>query len=187
MTSHPSFGSRRRRKVRSLASMITAALIAGLAVGAASELIPTATKPPSKPMGSINGRASVIDGDTIEIAGTRIRLNGMDAPEARQSCHREDGTTYRCGQQAALALDELISTRQPVYCDVTGTDRYRRVLAHCRAGNIDIGDWMVRNGHALDWPRYSRGRYDAAQREASQARRGIWQGNFVEPWIWRRS
>jgi len=183
--------ARRHRKLRAMRRMATpiaVALVAGLAVGAGTELIPiAATRLPAPASAEIVGRATVIDGDTIEIAGTRIRLNGIDAPESRQTCKRPQGEAYRCGQQAAKALDELVSSRQPIRCAPTGKDRYGRTLADCRAGNIDLADWLVRNGHALDWPRYSGGRYGSAQEEASRARRGVWQGEFVEPWVWRRS
>jgi endonuclease YncB( thermonuclease family) len=70
------------------------------------------------------GRASVIDGDTIEIHGQRIRLFGIDAPEAGQTCN-VDGQHYRCGQQAALALSDFIKAR-PVACE----QRYRSLWPH---------------------------------------------------------
>ena len=72
------------------------------------------------------GNASVIDGDTIEIHGQRIRLHGIDAPESRQECSRPDGTSWRCGQQAALALSDRIA-RSVVHCDARRRDRYGRI------------------------------------------------------------
>lgn len=180
---------RRQRRQRTIPRWVTpavVALLAGLIASAITELLPVAASRLFTSGDQLVGRASVIDGDTIEIAGTRIRLNGIDAPESRQTCSRANGSTWRCGQHAARALDELISAQQPVYCDVTGTDRYGRAIADCRASDIDLADWLVRNGLALDWPRYSGGRHQAAQREASEARRGIWQGKFTEPWVWRR-
>jgi endonuclease YncB( thermonuclease family) len=61
------------------------------------------------------GRASVIDGDTLEIHGTRIRLWGGDAPESIQLCRGEDSLQYRCGAKAANDLDAFIAGR-PVNC-----------------------------------------------------------------------
>src|SRR4029450_10000064 len=91
----------------------------------------------------LTGRASVIDGDTIEIHGQRIRLFGIDAPESRQTCEAA-GQTWRCGQQAALALAEFIDQRT-VTCGKRDTDRYGRIVAVCRAGIEDIGAFMVHN------------------------------------------
>jgi len=134
----------------------------------------------------IAGRASVVDGDTIEIQGQRIRLNGIDAPESRQLCLDVTGKKYRCGQKAALALADYIAQHQPVSCIEVDRDRYKRVVAVCTAGGTDLADWMVRQGHALDWPRYSDGAYVSAQREARSARRGMWTGTFALPWEWRK-
>jgi endonuclease YncB( thermonuclease family) len=132
----------------------------------------------------LTGQASVIDGDTLEIHGTRIRLWGVDAPESSQLCRGEDGLQYRCGAQAANDLDSFIASR-PVNCLLISLDRYGRTVATCSADGADIGEWLVQNGLALDWPQYSKGRYDAAQRNAEQAGRGIWAGSYVEPWLYR--
>ena len=132
----------------------------------------------------IVGYARVIDGDTIDVAGTRIRLHGIDAPEASQSC-TADGQAYPCGRQATDALARLVSG-STVRCEPLGTDRYRRTLARCRlsASNIDIESWMVREGFAVAYSRYS---YDYVLDEwrARIAGRGIWAGSFEWPWDYR--
>ncbi|WP_246272617.1 thermonuclease family protein [Phyllobacterium pellucidum] len=116
---------------------------------------------------TIIGRASVIDADTIEIHGQRIRLFGVDAPEGRQTCQDADGKTYRCGQKSSFALDNFIAQAQPVYCEPLDIDRYNRVVATCsNAEGKDIGAWLVRNGHAVDYTRYS-------------------TGTFINPWEFR--
>jgi endonuclease YncB( thermonuclease family) len=130
------------------------------------------------------GQATVIDGDTLEIRGNRIRLWGIDAPESTQLCWNEDSDQYRCGAQAANELDAFIA-RRPVNCSPISLDRYGRTVATCTVGNSDLGQWLVRNGLALDWPDYSNGKYGAMQREAEQAGRGIWKGSYVEPWLYR--
>jgi endonuclease YncB( thermonuclease family) len=132
----------------------------------------------------VTGRASVVDGDTLEIHGTRIRLWGIDAPESTQLCRGEDSLQYRCGAKAANELAAFISGR-PVSCKPVTIDRYSRTVASCAAGGIDLSDWLVRQGLALDWPRYSQGRYAEAQAEAHRNERGIWSGSFVEPWRYR--
>jgi endonuclease YncB( thermonuclease family) len=121
------------------------------------------------------GQASIIDGDTLEIHGTRIRLWGVDAPESNQLCRGEDSLQYRCGAKAANDLDAFIA-RRPVNCLPISLDRYRRTVATCSVGGTDLGDWLVRRGLALDWPQYSKRKYESA-RDAEQAGRGMWAGS----------
>jgi endonuclease YncB( thermonuclease family) len=130
------------------------------------------------------GQSSIIDGDTLEIHGTRIRLWGIDAPESSQLCRGDDSLPYRCGAKAANELDAYIGGR-PVACMPIGLDRYGRTVATCRVGDVDLGEWLVRNGLALDWPKYSKGKYEQPQHEAEQAERGIWAGSYVAPWKYR--
>ena len=130
------------------------------------------------------GQASVVDGDTLEIHGIRIRLWGIDAPESSQLCRGEDSLQYRCGAQAANDLDAFIA-RRPVNCSPLSLDQYGRTVATCSVGGNDLGEWLVRKGLALDWPQYSKGRYGSAQRDAERADAGIWKGSYVEPWLYR--
>ncbi|WJR74938.1 thermonuclease family protein [Bradyrhizobium sp. NP1] len=134
--------------------------------------------------GDIAGQASVIDGDTLDIHGTRVRLWGIDAPESDQLCRGDDSLPYRCGATAANKLDAFID-RRPVHCRQRDIDRYGRIVATCVIGDTDIGEWLVGRGLALDWPRYSGGHYAAAQRGAESGALGIWAGSFVEPWRYR--
>lgn len=132
------------------------------------------------------GRASVIDGDTIEIHGERIRLEGIDAPESRQTCtDRETGDQIRCGQRSALWLADLIGVSN-VTCVESGRDRYKRLLARCSVSGQDIGAAMVSAGWALAFVRYSR-EYEAREAKARDAKAGIWQWEFVPPWDWRQA
>lgn len=131
---------------------------------------------------TITGRASVIDGDTIEIRGERIRLNGVDAPESWQRCKDGAGDEYRCGKDAAEALDEFLAASRPATCNVVDHDRYRRAVADCeRADGKSLNAWMVANGWAVDWIRYSKGRFAAEQRAAQAGRLGVWRGEFALP------
>lgn len=140
--------------------------------------------PPDPP--AIVGRASVIDGDTLEIRGQRIRLWGIDAPEGRQTCER-DGESYRCGTVAANALSYWIGERS-VTCNPVGRpDRYRRIVARCTVQGQDIGGWLVRRGWALDYPRYSGRSYAADENAARMGKAGVWAGEFQRPWEWRQS
>ena len=130
------------------------------------------------------GQANIIDGDTLEIHRTRIRLWGIDAPESTQLCRGQDSLQYRCGAKAANDLDAFIAKR-PVSCTPVSLDQYGRTVATCSAGDVDLGDWLVRNGLALDWPQYSRSMYGQAQSDAEHSGRGMWSGSYVEPWLYR--
>lgn len=132
----------------------------------------------------VAGRASVIDGDTIEIHGQRIRLHGIDTPESAQLCVGPDGTNWRCGQRAALALAGRIGT-SPVTCRRTDTDQYGRIVAVCLEGAEDLNAWMVAEGWAVAYRRYSDD-YVAVEEQAKATGRNIWSSRFVMPWDWRR-
>lgn len=151
---------------------------------AAAAMIAIALAPGAAGAQDLAGQASVIDGDTLDIHGTRIRLWGIDAPEHDQLCRGDDSLPYRCGAVAANKLDAFIAHR-PVSCAPKDIDRYGRTVASCRADVTDLGEWLVGEGLALEWPRYSKGRYRAAQREAESAGRGMWAGSYVEPWQYR--
>jgi endonuclease YncB( thermonuclease family) len=131
----------------------------------------------------IIGIASVIDGDTLEIRGQRIRLHGIDAPESAQFCEK-DGKQYRCGQQAALALSDKIG-RATIRCEQRDIDRYKRIVAVCRLGNVDLNASMVREGWAIAYRPYSLD-YVADEHAAQTAKVGIWSGRFIKPSRWRR-
>lgn len=130
------------------------------------------------------GEARIIDGDTVEIGGERIRLHGIDAPESRQTCSVV-GEEWRCGESATLALvDETAG--QPLTCKGNKRDRYGRLIAVCYAGSDDLNAWMVREGWAVAYRRYSKDYIDE-EAEARAAGNGIWRGEFMLPWKWRQA
>ncbi len=133
--------------------------------------------------GVIAGRPRVVDGDSLEVAGHRVRLFGIDAPESAQDCRDARGRSYPCGQDARDALSDAIG-RQSVSCKPVG-ESYGRDVSMCTAGGRDLSEAMVRAGHALELQQYSRGRYADAEREARSARRGLWAGDFEQPSDWR--
>jgi endonuclease YncB( thermonuclease family) len=132
----------------------------------------------------IAGRASIIDGDTIEIRGQRIRLFGIDAPEAGQTCRDSQHNEYRCGQKAALVLDARIGDGV-VTCERKDTDRYGRTVSICRVYGEDLGAWMVGLGWAVASRAYTT-RYGPAEDLARTRRAGMWAGTFTPPAEWRR-
>ena len=138
----------------------------------------------------LQGPALVIDGDTLEIAGTRVRLAGIDAPELEQPCATEgdvlaaSSTVYRCGEEAAAALTTRIGG-DPVLCEPAATDTSTVLVAVCRLDDEDLGAWMVRSGWARAYPQNASA-YTAEEDLAQAALRGIWRGDFLNPWDWRR-
>lgn len=133
----------------------------------------------------IVGQASVIDGDTIEIHGQRIRLHGVDAPESRRLCDDAAGKSWRCGQKAALALSDKIG-RRTVSCSLRDKDRWGRVVAVCKVAGIDLNGWLVSEGLAVAYRRYSHD-YTGQEAAARNSSRGIWAGRFTMPAEWRRT
>ena len=125
----------------------------------------------------------MIDGDTLEVAGVRVRLYGIDAPESDQSCVAAS-RSWPCGREAAAALGGRASTGK-IVCDRRDQDRYGRIVAVCWLGDLNLNRWMVVEGWALAYRRYSKA-YVADEAAARAARRGMWRGVFVEPWNWRR-
>lgn len=134
---------------------------------------------------SFAGRASVVDGDTIDIGSERIRLEGIDAPEAAQLCQRADGADWSCGRVAIKALRALIGNND-VVCDSHGNDKYGRVLAVCYADGRDLNASMVKAGLAWAFVRYSQ-IYVNEEAQARQALAGIWAGTAQAPWDFRQS
>ncbi len=132
----------------------------------------------------VTGKPRVIDGDTIEIAGERIRPHGIDAPEAKQKCADKDGREWSCGLEATFALANLIGDHW-ITCKGDERDRYGRLIAVCYAGPHDLNAKMVRQGWALAYRRYSTDYVDTEDK-AREAKRGMWKGEFMPPWEWRR-
>lgn len=144
---------------------------------------PSQTTPRPAPQQSLKGLAAVLDGDTLDIGGRKVRLYGVDAPEADQTC-KKSGKVYGCGRDAAFALADL-TRHKTVTCDERDTDRYGRTVAVCHAGNTDINAWMVANGYALAYREYSTD-YVPQENAARKARKGLHAGTYVEPWNYRK-
>lgn len=131
----------------------------------------------------LSGRANVVDGDTLVIGETHVRLSAIDAPETDQTCLDAKGSPYACGIVARDRLRTKINNSS-VICIGEGEDQYGRSIATCRIGNEDLNKWLVAEGLALAYVQYS-DRYVADENGARTMRKGLWAGAFVAPWDWR--
>ena len=134
-------------------------------------------------LSTISGYAIVVDGDTIDIDGQRIRLEGIDAPETAQTCSTTSGSSWPCGRAAAKALTALVAAGD-VACDSTGNDKYGRFLGICYTDGRDINAVMIDTGMAWAFTRYST-LYATRETAARAAKIGVWQGTAEAPWDYR--
>ena len=188
---HPPKPSARARLVRlagrvSFTARRNGGFIALAAVGVGALLLHNGYLHPSIVIGkqaTERFTATAIDGDSLRTAGKEIRLAGIDAPELLQTCRDEHGGPWACGRQAHAFLRSLVS-RGALTCTSSSTDRYGRMLATCSAGDVgDIGEAMVRSGHAVSFMGVG---YLPAELEARYHKRGMWSGSFESPADWRR-
>lgn len=119
----------------------------------------------------LKGPIRVIDGDTFEVAGTKVRLHAIDAPESDQMCETEQGVDWTCGGWITKAVHDRYSG-QIAGCEALDTDRYGRTVARCTALGEDVGAWLVREGMAFAYVKYGAD-YAAVEREAAAADRGL--------------
>ena len=126
----------------------------------------------------ISGTGHSIDGDSLRVGNSEVRLHGIDAPEFTQTCMRA-GRSWECGSEAAYELAKLVNDKH-VECTPLGFDVHGRTLARCRVGEIDLNRTMVATGYALAYRRYSTN-YVSAEASAKLAKRGIWSGTFEKP------
>ena len=141
--------------------------------------------PISAVIADVTGKPRVVDGDTIHIGKTKIRLHGIDAPEMKQTCRTSEGKEQMCGVLAKQALERLVKG-QDVTCKGDTRDRYKRLLAVCYVGPLNINKQMVVDGWAMAYRKYSTD-YVRVETFAKSRREGLWRGEFVPPWEWRQN
>ena len=129
--------------------------------------------------GSLTGIPEIVDGDTVRISGESVRLEGMDAPEKRQNCKDAEGAFYPCGIVATEALEEVIGDKA-IVCTDEDRGFYGRIIGTCYLEEVNLNAWMVWHGHTVVDRRYSE-KYISEEDEAREAKRGVWQGEFVVP------
>jgi len=132
----------------------------------------------------VSGQVRVVDGDTIDIGGERVRLEGIDTPEQSQTCPRRGSGTWHCGRKATKALKKLING-QSVLCQGQERGKYGRLIATCFVNDKNINAQMVRDGYAWAFVKCSTSYVDE-ERIARRKRIGIWSGQRAEPpWRYR--
>jgi endonuclease YncB( thermonuclease family) len=167
MTSRPTPHLCERNTVHGRAS-VTRLFLALLAMAVPSNVL----------AGTVAGPAQVVDGDTLQIAGQRIRLFGIDAPETAQACTR-DGQKWACGKDAADHVRSMIGGAA-LSCSGTENDPWGRLVAVCRVGTVDLNRAIVAAGWATAFSRYS-DTYLADETRARAEKLGIWSSSFIRP------
>ena len=132
---------------------------------------------------TIIGNARVIDGDTININNNKIRLHGIDAPETKQTC-KLDSVDWFCGKQSTEELKKIIND-QSVECTVSDIDIYNRYVAICLVNELNLNQWMVKNGWAIAYRYYSTD-YIIEEKYARDNKLGIWKSEFLKPYQYRK-
>jgi endonuclease YncB( thermonuclease family) len=131
----------------------------------------------------VSGIPRIVDADTVYVGTQKIRLSGVDAPETDQVCLDPLGHNSSCGVEAKNRLQEHGGNR-PWTCELSGIDLYGRHLGSCSVNGEDVSRWLVRNGWALAFRRYSTA-YVADEDYAREQKNGLWSGAFIAPWDWR--
>lgn len=128
------------------------------------------------------GQARVVDGDTLDIGGQRVRLLGIDAPESSQTCDR-GGTAWACGSEATAVLARLVANNS-VQCEQHDTDTYGRTVATCQVRGTDLGQGLVDAGMAITLSNAPEA-YTESERRRRSLKIGLWGSTFDEPHVWR--
>jgi endonuclease YncB( thermonuclease family) len=169
---------------------LLALAMAGAAIGLAAYLLRAPDQGPGRGPGrggTVTLSATqvrVVDGDSLELDGVRVRLLGIDALERAQTCRDPAGAVIPCGHRAQDALEALVEAR-PLRCLSRGQDRFGRSLAVCTNGRgVEVNRALVQQGWALAFA--GDDTYAAEERAAAAARRGIHAWEFVPPGEWRR-
>ncbi len=142
---------------------------------------------PGPALAEAPGKPRIVDGGSLEIAGQRFRLAGIEAPALEQVCHRA-GQAYACGKVARAVLWNLVAGRE-VRCEPVGDHDPGKppvvkdggaIAATCKAGDTNLNEGMVVAGWAFA-DQAAGERYGALEDDARQARRGLWTGSFEPP------
>ena len=139
---------------------------------------------------SIADSLRVVDGDTIDLNGEKIRFSGIDAPESNykgkeQTCLINE-TIIKCGKLSKEFLIKKIGTNKVTCKREEKPDQYNRILAECFVNGESLSKILVKNGYAFDYARYSKKKYAQDQEYAKTNKLGLWSMTFELPWSWRK-
>ena len=130
-----------------------------------------------------SNEVKIIDGDTIHLNGEKIRFTGIDTPELKQTCTKNNEVIY-CGIKARKLLIKKIG-KNKVQCVREGKDKYKRTLAECFVNKVSLSSFLVRNGYAFAYRRYSK-KFISDEDFARTNNLGMWSMNFEYPWDYRK-
>ena len=125
----------------------------------------------------------IIDGDTIHLNNEKIRFTGIDTPELKQTCNKNNEIIY-CGIEARQLLIDKIG-KNKVICVREGRDQYKRTLAECFVNDLSLSRFLVREGYAFAYRKYSK-KFISDEDFAKKNNMGMWSMNFEYPWDWRK-
>mgnify|MGYP001353900541 FL=1 len=125
----------------------------------------------------------IIDGDTIHLNNEKIRFTGIDTPELKQTCSKNNEIIY-CGIQARQLLINKIG-KNKVNCIKEGKDQYKRTLAECFVNDLSLSRFLVREGYAFAYRKYSK-KFIIDEDFARKNKIGMWSMKFEYPWDWRK-
>ena len=139
----------------------------------------------------ISDNIKIIDGDTILLDNKKIRFSGIDAPETKfkgkQQFCLENKKKINCGKISKNSLTEKIINKKLKCLIEPQKDYFGRYLGECFINNESVSAYMVRNGLAFDYPKYSKKKYFKDQIYAKNNKLGLWSMEFDYPWIWRKN
>ena len=125
----------------------------------------------------------IVDGDTIYLNGEKIRFSGIDTPELKQICNK-DNQIVLCGINAKKLLVDKIGNNE-VRCIKEGRDQYKRILAECFVNGVSLSSYLVKSGYAFAYRKYSK-KFIPDENYARLNNRGMWSMKFEYPWNWRK-
>ena len=126
----------------------------------------------------------IIDGDTIHLNGEKIRFSGIDSPEIKQTC-KKNNEIIKCGILAKELLIKIIANNK-INCIREGKDQYKRTLAECFVNDLSLSSYLVKNGYAFAYRKYSK-KFIADEDFAKSNILGMWSMKFEYPWDWRKN